>query len=225
MEDLNISANTLGYEDALCLSQLDWHLVRLNICGSLKHLRADKLFPIVRQMAMGDWPKLNALDISNNGLSLPSMAELIRGEWPQLQMLDLRRGTFSLEDVVAVLQSPLRMLKALGALYISSEVIAPVQARPEAGNWSERAVLELKVRADLQVLQSLSAGHWPVRTLELTGSTAVYGSYTKLSLDQSRVLTGWDLGNVQDLSLSKLCISAPEVVLKLAEGNWPVLQR
>ena len=131
MQDLNISANLLDYEDALCMSQLKWHhLTGLNICGSLKHLEADERFQIVRQMAMGTWwSQLKALDISDNGLPPSSMAELIWGELPQLQMLDLRGSISDAEDIVAVLNSSLHVLKAF---YVSSEVFAPVQARPES---------------------------------------------------------------------------------------------
>ena len=208
----------------------------------------DAFVMAINQFA-GALPLLTAFDISNNNLSacqlqtlvlMTSLAELVLGgnqltapigvsfaqwrfvPWRQLTQLDLRgRRELVPTDILAILKA---CGNTLNTFFVLCSANAPTDAKPRQDLWPPNTFLDLVVKTDSNVLQSLSAGHWPATRLKAARScSAEPGHMTEIedlftlnfTTVQRLYLAGLHIGHLH------MPVGLPSVFYSV---DWPVLR-
>ena len=160
--------------------------------------------------------KLGGNGVANDPLSMSSWEYVSMSEWDHLSTMDLPGNVLSPNELDLLLRaSP----GSLNKLHVTCQVDHVTSARPDRECWpctTISCMIVATVPNLHEVLCSLSAGVWPVTTLELV---VPEGQHHEMSVEEAS--GHWP--RLRKLNLRSNVIHDLFVSL-LVDGNWPLLK-
>ena len=199
LQSLDLSHSSITPAAAQQLSQANWPLLTtLTLNGALARApsRYREITPAVQHIAAGRWPKLTALDISSNYLTVEAFEELVKADWPALQKLDLREYPWP-NPLLRVLSMLAQAWTGLQELDLSGTDHSEFDFAQQAATWPRLRSLSLhgnKHQPNPRCL-SLTGVAWPSLThLDLREKRLSRQTYECLAQTSLPQLTHLELG-------------------------------
>ena len=156
-----------------------------------------------------------------------AICDLGNTDWQSLRVLDLTSALPSQENFTVeglgpqALCSSLQLFgQQLHHLVARRKVHEITNVMPNPQDWPLKTSLDLIVKADARVLQSLADGFWPAKSVKLVGFPAALDSVVA-----QFVACRWPAIYMESLCLSNMtAVLGGNLLCGLGSGDWPALK-